>query len=175
MAGATERESQQTPRSATYQDEAYAMFLSDIEKDMLENWKDQIKMSVGDEIPRFGVDSAYGDGGEEMDTEHEDDDVIATLELESNGAATSEEFLLSLSKDKLQERLREAGLSIQGKDKVDMVRRLIGRKDDKGESSTEHFLSTLTTVQLQERLREAGLPVTGQKALLIERLLGNCD
>ena len=54
-AGATERESKQTRRSATY--EAYAMFLSDIEKDMLESWKEQMKMSVVDEIPRFGVDS----------------------------------------------------------------------------------------------------------------------
>ena len=55
LVGATERESKQTRRSATY--EAYAMFLSDIEKDMLESWKAQMKMSVGDGIPRFGVDS----------------------------------------------------------------------------------------------------------------------
>ena len=46
-AGATEREFQQTRKSATYQDEAYAMFLSDIEKDMLKRWEEQIKMSDG--------------------------------------------------------------------------------------------------------------------------------
>eukprot|EP00563_Minutocellus_polymorphus_P019639 CAMPEP_0197715036 /NCGR_PEP_ID=MMETSP1434-20131217/188_1 /TAXON_ID=265543 /ORGANISM="Minutocellus polymorphus, Strain CCMP3303" /LENGTH=167 /DNA_ID=CAMNT_0043299019 /DNA_START=99 /DNA_END=602 /DNA_ORIENTATION=+ len=130
--GVTKRESLQTRRStATYQDEAYEMFLSNIEKEMVDSWN-TMEMTVGDEIPRFGLDSAYM--YEEVNTETDDDDGIATLELECDGA-NSEEFLLSLSRIKLQERLREAGLSIQGQDKVELVRRLIG-KDKKGESGT---------------------------------------
>ena len=182
LAGVTkqdERESRHKRKSiATYQDEAYEMFLSNIEKDMIESWKDQMERSMADEVPSFGLDTAFGgeiqrnydDDDDDDDDDDEEESVTATLESEIDGS-NSKEFLLSLSTSKLKERLREAGLPIQGNNKIDLVRRLLGQE---GEPSTKEFLSTLTSDQLRERLREAGLPITGQKERLIDRLLGNC-
>ena len=172
-----ERESQHKRQStATYQDEAYEMFLSNIEKDMIESWKDQMERSVADEVvPSFGLDTAFGGQIQRNYDDDEDDDeeesTIATLESEIDGA-NSKGFLLSLSTSKLKERLREAGLPIEGSNKIDLVRRLLGVEGEP--STTKEFLSSLTSDQLRERLREAGLPITGQKERLVDRLLGNC-
>ena len=154
------------------------MFLSNIEKDMIESWKDEMERSMADEVPSFGLDTAFGgeiqrnydDDDDDDDDDDEEESVTATLESEIDGS-NSKEFLLSLSTSKLKERLREAGLPIEGNNKIDLVRRLLGQE---GEPSTKEFLSTLTSDQLRERLREAGLPITGQKERLVDRLLGNC-
>lgn len=132
-----------------------------------------MERSVADEVPSFGLDTAFGGEfqGKHSDDDDEEESTIATLESEIDGS-NSKEFLLSLSTRKLKERLREAGLPIEGNHKIDLVRRLLGVE---GEPSTKEFLSTLTSDQLRERLREAGLPISGQKATLVDRLLGICE
>ena len=161
----------------TYQDEAYEMFLSNIEKDMIDGWKDHMERSMAEEVPSFGLDTAYGDeiqrncdDDDDDDDDDEEENEVVTIESESDGT-NSKEFLLSLSTNKLKERLREAGLPIEGNKKIDLVRRLLGQKPGE-RRSTRNFLSTLTAEQLRERLREAGLPITGHKQALVDRLLG---
>ena len=70
LAGVTkqdERESRHKRKSiATYQDEAYEMFLSNIEKDMIESWKDEMERSMADEVPSFGLDTAFGGRSNEI-------------------------------------------------------------------------------------------------------------
>ena len=164
-----ERESQHKRQStATYQDEAYEMFLSNIKKDLIESWKEEMGRSMADEVPSFGLDTAYGG---DILSDDEKENAVATIESESDGT-NSRTFLLSLSTGKLQERLREAGLPIDGGSNLDLVQRLLGEEAEP--SATKQFLSTLTSDQLRERLREAGLPIAGQKATLVDRLLGNC-
>ena len=175
--GVRKRESQHNRKStATYQDEAYEMFLSNIEKDMIESWNEQMERSLAEEVPSFGLDTAFG--GEVQENYDDDDDkeeiTVATIELESDGT-NSKDFLMTQSTSKLQERLREAGLPIEGSNKLELVRRLLGVEGEPSATTTKAFLSTLTAEQLRERLREAGLPITGQKETLVDRLLGTCE
>lgn len=175
--GVRKRESQHNRKStATYQDEAYEMFLSNIEKDMSESWNEQMERSMAEEVPSFGLDTAFG--GEVQENYDDDDDkeeiTVATIELESDGT-NSKDFLMTQSTSKLQERLREAGLPIEGSNKLELVRRLLGVEGEPSAPTTKAFLSTLTAEQLRERLREAGLPITGQKETLVDRLLGTCE
>ena len=131
------------------------MFLSNIEKDMIESWKEQMERSMADEVPSFGLDTAFGgkiQRNYDDDDDNEEESTVATLESEIDGA-NSKEFLLSLPTSKLKERLREAGLPIEGNNKIDLVRRLLGVE---GEPSTEDFLSTLTSDQLRERCAKLG-------------------
>ena len=135
-----ERESRHKRQStATYQDEAYEMFLSNIEKDLIESWKEEMERSMADENPSFGLDTAYG--GDMLDDD-EKENAVAPLESERDGT-NSRAFLLSLSTGKLQERLREAGLPIDGGSNLDLVQRLLGEEAEP--SATKQFLSTLTS------------------------------
>ena len=174
-AGVTKRE-HKLKSTPTYQDEAYEMFLSNIEKDMIDGWKDHMERSMAEEVPSFGLDTAYGgeiqrnyDDDDDDDDDEEENEVV-TIESKSDGT-NSKEFLLSLSTNKLKERLREAGLPIEGNKKIDLIRRLLGQEPGE-RRSTRNFLSTLTAEQVRERLREAGLPITGHKQTLVDRLLG---
>lgn len=149
---------------ATYQDTQYEMFLSNLEKDMIEGWRKQLEdaRATGKDAPLSSPD--YFEPLNDRDT------VTATaFTAGTDNYTTTEAFLQTLSIEQLKERLREAGLRIGGNSKRVLIQRLLGKES----TETERFLAKLTVPQLKERLREAGLPVAGRKADLIDRLLGN--
>lgn len=157
---------------ATEKDDAvYDMFLSNLEKDMIEGWRKQKELekaaTARQDVP-LSIPHYFHP--------HDDQDSAAaattTLTAGTNDyTTTTEDFLKTLSMEQLKERLREAGLPVTGRTKSVLIQRLLGQEG----TETERFLAELTVPQLKERLREAGLPITGRKAELIDRLLGNSD
>ena len=105
LAGVTkqdERESRHKRKSiATYQDEAYEMFLSNIEKDMIESWKDEMERSMADEVPSFGLDTAFGGeiqrNYDDDDDDDEEESVTVTLESEIDGSKLKRIFTIAIN------------------------------------------------------------------------------
>mmetsp|Transcript_12990 Transcript_12990/g.27517 ORF Transcript_12990/g.27517 Transcript_12990/m.27517 type:complete len:297 (+) Transcript_12990:76-966(+) len=150
----------------TYQDTQYEMFLSNLEKDMIEGWRKQLEhaRATGKDGPLSSPDY--------FEPLNDRDSVTTTASTAgTDNYTTTEDFLQTLSIEQVKERLREAGLHVGGKSKNVLIQRLLGKES----TETERFLAKLTVPQLKERLREAGLPVAGRKAELIDRLLGNTE
>ena len=152
---------------ATYRDTQYEMFLSNLEKDMIEGWRKQLEATRATTVSHDVTFSLPDRHFEPLD----ETDAALNAGTDDYTSTTTEKFLQSLSIEQLKERLREAGLPLGGNTKTVLIQRLLGKEA----LETEKFLAKLTVPQLKERLREAGLPVMGRKAELIDRLLGNAE